>query len=184
MNSTFFPTWHSIEVQYEGGHDRPFQGEYCDREDSDDAVGEVQADDQRRRQGTELENGEKRDFIENSNLSIWLKTQIYQFGRKLKFINLIENSNLPIWLKTHFQELPYFPTMSVAQKGFGGLKGAWSWCCQNSRHCWWQRSIQLKEITIINNVQFSWKQQNYQQRILARGQKWSLEIMMIRNYDD
>ena len=44
-------TWHSIEVQDEGGHERGLEGEDGDGVGEHHAVGEVLADDQGRRQG-------------------------------------------------------------------------------------------------------------------------------------
>ena len=55
-------TWHSIEVQDEGGHERSLEGEDGDGVGEHHAVGEVLADDQGRRQGNRVGN-----FAEEKN---------------------------------------------------------------------------------------------------------------------
>ena len=47
-------TWHSVEVQDEGCHERGFEGEDGDDVGEDDAVGVVQADDQMRVRGSRV----------------------------------------------------------------------------------------------------------------------------------
>ena len=50
----FFPTWHSIEVQYEGCHESSLDGEDGDGVGEHHAVGVVEADDHQLGQGSRV----------------------------------------------------------------------------------------------------------------------------------